>query len=55
MVFQSLVIALADGTGVISGGAFNGDIIVNDNFGKRLSLRPHHEHLHHYCNRWHAR
>ncbi len=39
-VYTSPSISGADGTGVISGGTFNGDIIVNTNFGEIYLLDP---------------
>jgi hypothetical protein len=39
-VFSAGGFSSPDGTGVISGGTFNGDIIVNDNFGNISLLDP---------------
>ena len=44
-----------DGTGVITGGKFNGDIIVNDNSGSIYLLNPAHERLGHDRGGRHSR
>ncbi|ARN82190.1 hypothetical protein [Methylocystis bryophila] len=40
LVYSSPSISGSDGTGVISGGKFNGDIVVNTNFGEIYLLDP---------------